>query len=118
MLAHRGGIGPWRENTLEAMAGARAAGADGVELDVHRCRDGTLAVHHDPAVEGRELHTMTRSDLPAWMPTLAAALEACRDLTVNIEVKNRPSDPGCTTLPGELVDTLTAVMGAGRHRAG
>lgn len=39
-----------RENTLAGFALAIAAGADGIELDVHATRDGILVVHHDPAL--------------------------------------------------------------------
>ena len=56
VLAHRGGSGPWPENTLEAFAGALRAGADGVELDVRRCADGELVVHHDAEVPGVGAH--------------------------------------------------------------
>ena len=47
MFAHRGGskIGP--ENTLTAFDRGLAAGADGLELDVHLSRDGVVCVHHD-----------------------------------------------------------------------
>jgi glycerophosphoryl diester phosphodiesterase len=107
VLAHRGGIGPWRENTLEAFAAARAAGADGVELDVQRCRDGTLAVHHDRVVPGLgELGSLTTAELPDWIPTLAEALRACAGLVVNVELKNRPADAGCAGLGAEVADVL------------
>ena len=59
VLAHRGGAGPWRENTLEAFSGALRAGADGVELDVRRSADGELVVHHDAEVPGAGLDPRT-----------------------------------------------------------
>jgi len=37
-----------RENTLASFALALAAGADGIELDVHATSDGVVVVHHDP----------------------------------------------------------------------
>lgn len=111
VLAHRGGIGPWRENTLEAFAAARAAGADGVELDVQRCRDGTLAIHHDRAVPGLgELAALGAAELPDWMPTLADALDACTGLIVNVELKNRPGDAGCADLGAEVAGVLGDVL--------
>jgi len=55
VFAHRGATASARENTLEAFAEARALGADGVELDVRRSRDGALVVHHDEWVEGAGL---------------------------------------------------------------
>jgi glycerophosphoryl diester phosphodiesterase len=47
VFAHRGGskIGP--ENTITAFDRGLAAGADGLELDVHLSRDGIVVVHHD-----------------------------------------------------------------------
>ena len=93
VLAHRGGTGPWRENTVEAFAGALAAGADGVELDVRRTLDGVLVVHHDAAVEGSgPIHDRRRDELPDWVPTLADALTACHGALVNVEIKNLPTD--------------------------
>ncbi|HCX66954.1 MAG TPA: hypothetical protein DHK64_05290, partial [Rhodobiaceae bacterium] len=43
-VAHRGGAGLWPENTMVAFERAIAAGADGIELDVHLSRDGLLVV--------------------------------------------------------------------------
>jgi glycerophosphoryl diester phosphodiesterase len=88
VLAHRGGRGPWRENTLAAFAGALAAGADGVELDVRRSADGVAVVHHDADVEGSGPIAVTVArELPAWLPTLAQALEVCAGAVVNVELK-------------------------------
>jgi glycerophosphoryl diester phosphodiesterase len=77
VLAHRGASAQAPENTLAAFALARALGADGVELDVRRAGD-RLVVHHDPLPPG---------PLPADVPTLAEALDACAGLLVNVEVK-------------------------------
>ncbi|KAJ6783380.1 hypothetical protein PWT90_06771 [Aphanocladium album] len=41
-VAHRGYKALWPENTLEAMRAAVAAGAHGIETDVHLCRDGVV----------------------------------------------------------------------------
>lgn len=96
VLAHRGASRRHRENTLEAFAGARAEGADGVELDVHRSADGALVVHHDAAVEGFGVlaeHPLERirADVP-HVPTLPEVLDVCSGLLVNIEIKNLPGD--------------------------
>ncbi len=45
-----------RENTLPSFAAALAAGADGIELDVHATADGVVVVHHDPVThDGLEI---------------------------------------------------------------
>jgi len=95
VLAHRGGSGPWRENSLEAFGAALRLGADGVELDVRRSADGKLVVHHDAEVPGAGLvHRCRRDQLPEWVPTLEEALALCAGAVVNVEIKNIPTDPG------------------------
>ncbi len=46
-LGHRGARGLAPENTLAGMRAAVQAGADGVEFDVQRTRDGHLVIFHD-----------------------------------------------------------------------
>jgi len=94
IFAHRGVSVEFAENTLDAFAAARARGADGVELDVHRDASGRLVVHHDAHLaDGRAIVELTADDLPAEVPTLAEALDACGELQVNIEIKNIPGEP-------------------------
>jgi glycerophosphoryl diester phosphodiesterase len=50
VLGHRGSLRPGPENTVSAVRAAISAGADGVEVDVRRSRDGQLVCVHDPAV--------------------------------------------------------------------
>jgi glycerophosphoryl diester phosphodiesterase len=47
VFAHRGGSKLAPENTMPAFDRGMAAGADGLELDVHLSRDGVAVVHHD-----------------------------------------------------------------------
>ena len=47
VFAHRGGSKLAPENTIAAFDAGMAAGADGLELDVHLSRDGVVVVHHD-----------------------------------------------------------------------
>lgn len=108
IYAHRGASGYAPENTLEAFALAARMGADGVELDVHICRDGELVVTHDETVERvsdgdgrvkdlslRELKALhfnrTHPEYPdARIPTLREVFELLypTDLHINIELKN------------------------------
>ncbi|MEO6526082.1 MAG: glycerophosphodiester phosphodiesterase [Gemmatimonadaceae bacterium] len=43
------------ENTLISFAAALAAGADGIELDVHATADDVVVVHHDPTLRGLDI---------------------------------------------------------------
>lgn len=93
VMAHRGASRDERENTLEAFRRAVEVGSVAVELDVRRTRDGVLVVHHDPHIGGRAIIETTRVELPGYVPNLAAALDACQGLWVNVEIKNDPSEP-------------------------
>lgn len=77
VFAHRGASRAEPENTVAAFLRAKAMGADGVELDVHRAR---LLVHHDA------------EPVPPDAPTLAEALDACAGMVVNVEIKNLQGD--------------------------
>ena len=116
VLAHRGGVGPWRENTVAAFAGAVAAGADGVELDVRRSADGVLVVHHDAHLPGGNVSDLAFSAMPPYVPRLVEALEACAGAIVNVEIKNSPLevgfDPG-DTVAHEIPGVLAALSAAG-----
>lgn len=94
VIAHRGASTAYRENTLDAFAGAVEMGADGIELDVRRLADGSGAVHHDAHLaDGRLLVDLVAADLPPEVPLLDAALAACGPVEVNVEIKNWPADP-------------------------
>lgn len=93
VIAHRGASRAHAENTIEAFRGARAMGADAVELDARRTADGQIVVHHDAHLpDGRAIVELAADDLPVHVPLLAAALEACEPMIVNIEIKNWPED--------------------------
>ncbi|MGY4532872.1 glycerophosphoryl diester phosphodiesterase [Pseudomonas sp. TE3786] len=50
VIAHRGGMGLWPENTLFAFERATALDVDMLDMDVRRSRDGQLMVTHDADV--------------------------------------------------------------------
>ena len=111
--AHRGSPDPAsgvRENTLEAYFRARLLGADGVELDVRRTADGALAVHHDVEIRGLgPVHKVVSDQLPESVPLLAAVLDACVGIDINIELKNLPGEPGFDPdegMAGEVADLV------------
>jgi glycerophosphoryl diester phosphodiesterase len=94
--AHRGSPDPSggiSENTIEAFAHARRLGADGVEFDVRVTADGALVIHHDPNIPGvGRVVDLEVHQLPDHVPLLAAAFGACAGMTVNVEVKNLPTE--------------------------
>jgi glycerophosphoryl diester phosphodiesterase len=116
VIAHRGASATAPENTLSAVRAAVACGADGVEIDVRRSRDGEFVVVHDatlgrttdvprhrwrrsaPRVEELTLRQLRRLDAGSWkgpsfvgerIPTLADVMElvASTPARLLIEVK-------------------------------
>ncbi|NIP24710.1 MAG: hypothetical protein GWN67_29250 [Phycisphaerae bacterium] len=51
LMVHRGATKEAPENTLEAYAAAMDLGADGVEIDIRRSRDGVLYLFHDETLD-------------------------------------------------------------------
>jgi len=107
VFAHRGASGSAPENTMAAFEAARAAGADGIELDVTCCASGEVVVIHDDtvdrttngsgAVATMPLATLRALDAGSWfgpqfagerVPLLAEVLDALGGvLRINIEIK-------------------------------
>jgi glycerophosphoryl diester phosphodiesterase len=106
-VAHRGGAALWPENSLLAFRNAIAAGAQLLELDVHRAADGAVVVIHDPTLErttngsglvaartSAELRALRLRDVRGaltdeWVPTLGEviALAAPAGVALLVEVK-------------------------------
>jgi glycerophosphoryl diester phosphodiesterase len=108
IFAHRGSCHRARENTIAAFLAARGLGADGIELDVHLTADGNVVVHHDFEVPGLgPISKRLSSELPSWLPSLVDALDACRPLLVNVEIKHEESEP-FHTLAFEVAAILAA----------
>jgi glycerophosphoryl diester phosphodiesterase len=94
IMAHRGASRAQPANTIAAFATARQMGAHAVELDVRQCASGELVVHHDPTLaDGRVIVHVLKEHLPAHIPTLDEALDACGEMWVNVEVKNHRTEP-------------------------
>ncbi len=112
VIAHRGASRAEPENTIPAFHRAQAMGADWVELDVRRTADGAMAVHHDahlPGAEQRAIVDTAAVDLPESVPSLAAALDACAGMGVNIEIKNDHAEPDFDASCG-LADRVVALL--------
>jgi glycerophosphoryl diester phosphodiesterase len=92
ILGHQGDRHRHPGNSLEAFRAALEEGADGVELDVRRTRDGSLALRHDAELpDGRPLVEAVGHDLPHEVPLLGDGLDVlAASKLVNIEIKNSP----------------------------
>jgi glycerophosphoryl diester phosphodiesterase len=97
-----------RENTLPSFAAALAAGAQGIELDVHATADGTVVVHHDPVTSaGVEIAATRWGDLNTAMgqagstaiPSLASVCELVADRAeLFVEIKGEGIEEAVTAV--------------------
>jgi glycerophosphoryl diester phosphodiesterase len=98
VFAHRGGskIGP--ENTLIAFDRGFAAGADGLEVDVHLSRDRIVVVHHDRLLDRTTrgtgaLNARTASELAELdIPTLRDVLARHPGRKIIVELKESSAE--------------------------
>ena len=89
-------------------------GADAVELDVRRSRDGVLVVHHDAHLpDGRVIAHTDCVELPEPVPTLGEALDACAGMWVNVEIKNDPSEPDFDAADSIADETIAHLLARG-----
>jgi glycerophosphoryl diester phosphodiesterase len=109
VIAHRGASGVESEHTISSYRRALADGAEVLELDVHRSRDGAIVVSHDASLERTfsVARVIADSDLPALraelgrrfpaadpatlLPTLDEVLVAFPRARLNIELKDDSS---------------------------
>src|SRR4029453_19165367 len=93
VFAHRGGSALAPENTIAAFDNGLALGADGLELDVHRSRDGVVVVHHDRLLDRTTgatgpLKERTAAELATLdVPTLTEVLRRYPETRIIIELK-------------------------------
>ena len=94
LLGHRGSPTLVRENTLDSFRAALEAGVDGVELDIHRTKDGVLAVHHDPSSKDLIISDVTWEELKSTEPHIPRLeevielIESYPNAYLNIELKS------------------------------
>ena len=120
IVAHRGSHDIHRENSVAAFRDAVTRGADGIELDLRRSRDGVGVIHHDAALaDGRVIAETLAADLGADVCTLGDALDACAGAFVNIEIKtNSASRATIPTREWLRCSPLSSSAGPMHHRAG
>jgi glycerophosphoryl diester phosphodiesterase len=123
ITAHRGASHVAPENTMAAFRAALEAGADYVELDVQRTRDGAVIVMHDGdfmrmAGDARKVSQVTAAEAAAIdigsrydsrfagesPPLLSDVIELARGrMKINVELKYNVPDPG---LAPAVIDLL------------
>jgi glycerophosphoryl diester phosphodiesterase len=110
LIAHRGASGLVPENTLSAVLSALDLGADAIEIDVRRTKDGAIVLMHDAtlqrtagspqAVADLTLDEVRRADAGAWfgadfagerVPTLAEVLSLTKGKAV-LAIEIKPTD--------------------------
>jgi glycerophosphoryl diester phosphodiesterase len=95
IIAHRGASADAPENTLAAFELAIVQGAEWVEFDVRRSRDGVLFIHHDPNRRYEVLSKLSFAEirlLPGAerVMTFEELLEALKGrVKLDIEIKER-----------------------------
>ena len=99
VIAHRGASGERPENTLAAYQLAVEQGADMIEVDLHRTRDGAVVITHDEELAGLggrgEIADATLAEVRALdagggerVPTLAELLDGYgQRIALNLELK-------------------------------
>lgn len=63
VVAHRGASGYEHENTIAAFQKAIEMKADCIETDIRKTKDGVIVLHHDDAINGKEIKSLTYEEL-------------------------------------------------------
>jgi glycerophosphoryl diester phosphodiesterase len=92
VAAHRGVAAGAAENTIAAFTNAIDVGADMIEFDVRRTRDGELIAFHDAVAGGAPVSGLTRDEIEAAAgvrpPLLAEVLRVCAGrIRLDVELK-------------------------------
>jgi glycerophosphoryl diester phosphodiesterase len=92
IAAHRGVADGAAENTITAFTNAIEVGADMIEFDVRRTRDGELIAFHDASAGGVPVRGLTRAEIEAAAgvrpPLLAEVLRTCAGrIALDVELK-------------------------------
>jgi glycerophosphoryl diester phosphodiesterase len=80
IVAHRGASAGSPDNSIAAFERAIAAGADMIEFDVRRTRDGELIAWHDATVDGRLAGSMSRAEIGAATGVVPVLVEEVVEL--------------------------------------
>lgn len=83
VVAHRGDEQLYPENSMDAFLSGSKAGADFVEMDVRRTRDGSFIIHHDENT-GRSVHC-PKGEVAIATTTFSYLRNECRYLNLAVD---------------------------------
>ena len=116
VIAHRTGPRDAPENSLVGIATAARLGADVVEVDARRSRDGTAVLLHDPLL----LRVQHRPVAVRWLrdarlsrlgiPTLAEALEVAAEVGVRLAIDTKDAGAGDAVLTAVRAAAATELV--------
>jgi glycerophosphoryl diester phosphodiesterase len=95
IVGHRGTPLLAKENTLASFTKAIEIGADMIEFDVRKTKDGIMMVHHNPSIAGHPIHQLTYQEANQLVssqgfviPTVEEVLKLTQGkIKLDIEVK-------------------------------
>jgi glycerophosphoryl diester phosphodiesterase len=104
VVAHRGSSAAHAENSWAAFEAAVTDGADVIECDVQRTRDGVLVIRHDLAIGDQRVAERAFADTEAMEPGLVRLDELLawaprKKIGLLVELK----DPDCAMPVGEMI---------------
>lgn len=110
-FAHRGGRAHHPDNTIEGFRHALDLGASGLESDVWLTADGVAVLDHDGVIGSwprrRAIASLSRSQLPAHIPTLESLYETCGvDFDLSLDVKDPAAVPSVLASARAAGDTV------------
>lgn len=105
VASHRGlgGGNGLNENTIEAFICAVRQGANVVEFDVRKLKDGELVLWHDEKVDGKRPETLTLAQLRQHAPYVVRLADCARELhgLVQLDVELKTPD-----IESQVIDVL------------
>ena len=104
VVAHRGSSDAHAENSWAAFEAALADGADAIECDVQRTREGALVIRHDLTLGNRLVVECSAAEIAAadaGVIRLSELLDWTRQEAIGLLVEVK--DPACAVAVGEMV---------------
>lgn len=94
VIGHRGTVaGGVHENTIRAFSSAITSGAEVIELDIHRTKDGQWVVNHDASIRGHKISKTkykTLKKLKSDLTTYRQTMNYLRTQKVRVSVEIKP----------------------------